>query len=536
MKRLVGLLVVAINFLLLCNIADAQMQWITGYYPDWWYNLLRPGVKWNGDNTGATGKAEKSMLDYSLLTHIVVFSGDGTDDVAPYCAYVTGKLDAYGKTDSADIECGQATGSPAPYLRTLIDSAHAKGVKVVISMGGIYGEGQQQMSAIAADPVKTEAFVVACCAYAKRKGADGIEINWEFPYQADQAGHNRLIRRFRKELDTWNPKGLFIGTAYARTDECEVGGHLQDGTCFGYVRDSILLAFDQINIETYTMWQGNDQDYRAGFNTPIDIPTQFPNYNGYSLNDAVKGDGLGSVGTWQAAGYPISKLGMSLSLETSVFTGASAMGQKYTGYNFGDYRKVPPIPSKTFWDSTAASPYYSSNDTIITFEDPESIAKKIEWAKSKGFGGVMLYQLGSAFLPNDPNDTRKSSASCPADQLLRAVRQSVGPLVTAIASQPGSASPAHYNLGQNYPNPFNPSTIIPFAIPQSSHVIIKIYDVMGREVATLEDRFMNAGKYSVTFNASAHNGTSNSALASGVYFYRLTAGTYTETKKLLLLR
>jgi len=234
-------------------------------------------------------------------------------------------------------------------------------------MGGIYGTGQQQMSAIAADPAKIEAFVTACCAYAKRKGADGIEINWEFPYQADQAGHNQLIRRFRQELNKWSPRGLFISTAYARTDERVVGGSLVDGTFFGYVRDSLLSAFDQLNIETYTMWQGNDQDYRAGFNTPIDVPTQFPNYNGYSLNDAVKGDGMGSVGTWQAANYPISRLGMSLSLETSVFTGATTMGQKYTGYNFGDYRKVPTTPAHIFWDSVAASPYYSTTDTVITF-------------------------------------------------------------------------------------------------------------------------------------------------------------------------
>ncbi len=422
MNRSKYLIYLILGLVIFNNGAEAQqMKWITGYYPNWWYAIYRPGVKWNGDNSGATGAKEASMLDYSKLTHIVVFTGGGTDVVAPYCSYVTGRIGTFGQTDSAEIEHGISTGQPAPYLRTLIDSAHAKGVKVVISMGGIYGTGQQQMSAIATDPAKVEAFVTASCAYAKRKGADGIEINWEFPYQADQTGHNRLIRRFRQELDKWNPKGLFISTAYPRTDERVVGGNLVDGTFFGYQRDSMLAAFDQINIETYTMWQGNDQDYRTGFNNPINLPAQFTGYNGYSLNDIVKGDGMGSVGTWNAAQYPISRLGLSLSLETSEFSGAgvNTMGQKYSSYKFGDYRNVPDVGRH--WDSLAASPWYADTGKIITFEDTMSIRLKVEWAKSKGFGGIMIYQLGSAFLPN--------GATGKKDILLQAVKRSVGPIL-----------------------------------------------------------------------------------------------------------
>ena len=619
--------------LIFCNLtADAQqMKWITGYYPNWWYDLYRPGIKWNGDNSGATGAAEASMLNYSLLTHIVVFTGGGTDVVAPYCSYVTGKIGIFGKTDSAEIENGVSTGKPAPYLRTLIDSAHAKGVKVVISMGGIYGSGQQEMAAIAADPTKTEAYVTACCAYAKRKGADGIEINWEFPYQADQAAHNRLIRRFRQELDKWNPKGLFISTAYARTDERVVSGNLVDGNFFAYVRDSMMAAFDQLNIETYTMWQGNDQDYRTGFNNPIDIPTQFPNYNGYSLNDVVKGDGMGSVGTWIAAQYPISRLGLSISLETSEFTGTgvNTMGQKYTTYKFGDYRNVPD--SGRHWDSLAASPWYSESGKVITFEDTMSIRYKVQWAKSKGFGGIMLYQLGSAFLPNGVVGQK--------DMLLQAVKRSVGPILNLTSKASANKSiisasistipadsvstsiitiqvkdssnnnvsvggdfifllttlgklspvvdsgngkytsvlrsgktigtavivgsingiqmtastsialtkvnsvvnqqseiPSDFVLEQNYPNPFNPSTNIGFALPRSSQVLLKIYDVTGQEIATILDRPMNAGRYSVSVDASTMTNTKGSMLSSGVYFYRIIAGNFISTKKLVLLR
>jgi photosystem II stability/assembly factor-like uncharacterized protein len=83
-------------------------------------------------------------------------------------------------------------------------------------------------------------------------------------------------------------------------------------------------------------------------------------------------------------------------------------------------------------------------------------------------------------------------------------------------------------LEQNYPNPFNSETIIPFSLPAQSAVTIIIYDALGREVSRLVHDELQSGNYSVSWNASG--------LPSGVYFYRLTAGTYDKTKKLLLVR
>jgi hypothetical protein len=85
-----------------------------------------------------------------------------------------------------------------------------------------------------------------------------------------------------------------------------------------------------------------------------------------------------------------------------------------------------------------------------------------------------------------------------------------------------------FTLNQNYPNPFNPSTSISFSIPTRSFVSLKIFDLMGREVSTIVSEEMSAGNYSKQWNAVA--------LPSGVYFYRLQSGSYTETKKLVLLR
>ncbi|MEK9138444.1 MAG: T9SS type A sorting domain-containing protein [Bacteroidota bacterium] len=89
-------------------------------------------------------------------------------------------------------------------------------------------------------------------------------------------------------------------------------------------------------------------------------------------------------------------------------------------------------------------------------------------------------------------------------------------------------SPDHFVLRRNYPNPFNPSTIIKYEIPSTSYTTLKVFDVLGREVATLVDGVEEPGYKSVQWDASG--------VASGVYFYRLSAAEFVQTKKLLILK
>jgi hypothetical protein len=88
--------------------------------------------------------------------------------------------------------------------------------------------------------------------------------------------------------------------------------------------------------------------------------------------------------------------------------------------------------------------------------------------------------------------------------------------------------PTDFQLLQNYPNPFNPNTIINYQLPSSNHVILKVYNLIGQEVATIVNEFKKAGSYNVHWNANG--------LSSGIYFYKMTAGSYTSIKKMLLLR
>jgi hypothetical protein len=88
--------------------------------------------------------------------------------------------------------------------------------------------------------------------------------------------------------------------------------------------------------------------------------------------------------------------------------------------------------------------------------------------------------------------------------------------------------PTAFSLKQNYPNPFNPSTSIQFSVPRTEFVILKVYNIFGKEIATLVSKNLSAGTYETLWNAHG--------FSSGVYFYRMQAGAFSRTKKLILLR
>lgn len=103
----------------------------------------------------------------------------------------------------------------------------------------------------------------------------------------------------------------------------------------------------------------------------------------------------------------------------------------------------------------------------------------------------------------------------------------IGTLNLGFAVLPPETNiPEEFKLSQNYPNPFNPVTTIEYTIPKGSNVSLKIFDITGREVASLVDKYQDAGTFIVNWNASG--------FSSGIYIYRLTAGNYSDTKKMIL--
>ncbi|MBI2430337.1 MAG: T9SS type A sorting domain-containing protein [Ignavibacteriales bacterium] len=106
-------------------------------------------------------------------------------------------------------------------------------------------------------------------------------------------------------------------------------------------------------------------------------------------------------------------------------------------------------------------------------------------------------------------------------------RRPLSEMITGVNDQTTSP-PFQFVLEQNYPNPFNPSTKIRFAVPGLSFVLLKVYNLLGQEVATLVNEEKRAGSYEVQWNAIG--------FSSGIYFYKLRSGNFVETKRMLMIK
>ena len=111
-------------------------------------------------------------------------------------------------------------------------------------------------------------------------------------------------------------------------------------------------------------------------------------------------------------------------------------------------------------------------------------------------------------------------------------------LLTGVDEIEQSYMPKEYLLFQNYPNPFNPTTTIQYQIPEDANVVIKVYNLLGSEVATLVNEYKPAGYYEVKFSAKggSASGEDASLLPSGLYLYKISAGTFSETRKMLFMK
>ena len=159
-------------------------------------------------------------------------------------------------------------------------------------------------------------------------------------------------------------------------------------------------------------------------------------------------------------------------------------------------------------------PYDASAASLFTFSN---YSQYNSIRADDGVNRVVYFGFG---LEQVTQDTTRDTL------ITRAINWLMNGVVVGVPNE--NISPASFNLSQNYPNPFNPATKITYSIPNESQVNLKIYDVMGREVAVLVNGRQQAGTYEVNFNAAS--------LASGTYFYKLTAGDFVSVKKMILLK
>jgi len=199
------------------------------------------------------------------------------------------------------------------------------------------------------------------------------------------------------------------------------------------------------------------------------------------------------------------------------------LGIYLTNVSYGDLSNYISVPAWKNW-------------LVITTPWPNFSVVGVWSADLRGLGGNSAVVFASGFLDPTANQNGEAFglfaalANGTVVELPRLYGRDAQDALDKVMDESGEelSVVSDFNLEQNYPNPFNPSTSIKFSVPTSEFVTLKVYDVLGNEVATLVNEQKAVGSYEVRFDAGN--------LASGMYIYTLKAGNFTQTKKLMLMK
>lgn len=227
--------------------------------------------------------------------------------------------------------------------------------------------------------------------------------------------------------------------------------------------------------------------------------------------------------TWSSSGLKIYLDGVLLNTNNysggipnyaTELIGVSAWGDFFNGHvdevKIWNFERSAAQINSTMLD-TLSSAYYSSSDSgLIAYY-------RMDFLEDLGINSDGTDDIRDLSVSGNHLDTY-------GDPVLV---QSGGFVITGVENSEVHI-PEQFSLSQNYPNPFNPSTTIQYSVPKESNVTLKVFDILGKEVATLVNEEKNVGVYTVNFNASQ--------LKSGIYFYTLQVGSFIETKKMILIK
>lgn len=335
-------------------------MFVTGYYPSWAISTVPP-----------------SDVDYSALTHIIYFSANPSKN-PPYF-------------DSSD--------AAHPWIPDLVRTARQHGVAILLCVGGVWGQGAKDMEFVAGDSTRVQMFVDHALSYAQRMGFRGIDIDWEPPSNAGD--FNRMLRLFRKGLDSWQPRGILAAAVGV-----EPVRKLFD------VR-TMNTCLDQINIMDYDLGQGQN----SGFNAALHPP--FGGYTSWTIEDH-------GPAQWIAAGADRNKLALGIPFYGRRDTKVDGPEQKKSVYwsPFVTYQYCLGLKNAStyHWDEKAKVPWLGGTDStgakfFVSYEEPWSVQEKVYYASSLKLGGLMIYELSQDFV----ND-KKADSKAP---LLRAVKETM---------------------------------------------------------------------------------------------------------------
>ena len=296
------------------------------------------------------------------------------------------------------------------------------------------------------------------------------------------------------------------------------------------IKDIEVVIGDSLDLYVATAGSGvyRLRQYTTGFAlkvTPgwnmISIPKHVPDYRKSSMfptstSAAFAYDGIyrirDTLNNGEGFWLKFSTAGMlSIASDTSILADSIDV---HIGWNMIGSISKPVIVS-----TITSDPPGIVTSKFYNYQGSYSISDSIK----PGFGyWVKVNQSGKLIL--------SSSGAAPASNRIRIVSSSELPPAppAELPSNPEPPTPNHFALHQNYPNPFNPTTRVSFVICSSSLVSLRVYDVLGREVAELVNEELEPGTYTRTWDATG--------ISAGIYFYRLTAGTFDEVKKMVVAR
>ena len=183
-------------------------------------------------------------------------------------------------------------------------------------------------------------------------------------------------------------------------------------------------------------------------------------------------------------------------------------------------------------EQNECSPFYNTVSLLDIDPDDGCTVEKISYKNSSDETMVVFYKVinGGLSWPgavgDEPWDKPRNMDINAGVEIWNFFKNYSRQSVSAVKDR--KELPEKFALSQNYPNPFNPGTTISYSVPSQSRVTLRIFDVLGREVSILINKEQPAGNYNVDFNGSE--------LTSGVYFYRLYAGAFVETKKMVFMK
>ncbi|MBK7631131.1 MAG: family 10 glycosylhydrolase [Ignavibacteriales bacterium] len=234
--------------------------------------------------------------------------------------------------------------------------------------------------------------------------------------------------------------------------------------------------------------------------------------------------GVTITGTWTNYAQPGYDGGIIRTNVTSSYQAVEYNVDVPFGAYFDVYGYLVP---NTPWTQNARYVIYSETDSSEVIVNQSNLNKK-GWQR---IGTVYLSEGNNKVLKID-NTYLESGKYLVADAVMIMINRKLSPevVVTNVEEEKENnvSQPTEFRLEQNYPNPFNPSTSINYSISSRQFVTLKVYDILGKEVAILVNEEKPAGNYVVEFNATN--------FTSGVYFYQLKSGSFIQTKKMVLLR